>query len=333
MNFARSAFLGSSAAALLAPLAARAQNPGRSLRLIFFPGADMLPVYIGVQKGFFARENVAVTLTPTPGSVYQFQHLSAGDFDIALTAIDNAIAYDEGQGEAPLPNPADFVAILGGDSAFLRLYARPEIATFADLKGKTLAVDAVTTGFAFVLRAMLEKNGVTASDVTLQPLGGTPARFAALVAGSCAATILNAPFDLQADARGMHQLGNVVAAIGPYQGVVSVVRKPWLAQNLPLATSYVRAMIASLRWMYDPANAAEATALLVDAGKMPPPVAAAMLPVLTAADGGMARTGKIDLAGVKTVLELRSRYGRPQKTLTDPLRYYDDRAYQAGTLG
>jgi len=331
MKLARSAFVRAAAAALAAPAAARAQSPAATLRLIYFPGADMLPVYIGIQKGFFARENVTVALTPTPGSVYQFQHLSAGDFDIALTAMDNAIAYDEGQDEAPLPNPADFVAILGGDSAFLHLYARPEIATFADLRGKTLAVDAVTTGFAFVLLAMLAKNGVNADDVTLKPLGGTPARFAALVAGGCAATILNAPFNLQADAQGMHQLGDVAATLGPYQGVVSVVRKAWLGQNLTAATGYVRAMLASLRWMYDPANAAEATALLVDAGKMPAPVAAAMLPVLTAPSGGMERTGKVDVAGVKTVLALRSRYGKPQKTLTDPLRYYDDRAYRAAT--
>ena len=331
MNMARSAFVGGAAAALAAPLAGQAQSSGRSLRLIFFPGADMLPVYIGMQKGFFTRENVTVVLTPTPGSVYQFQHLSAGDFDIALTAIDNVIAYDEGQGEAPLPNPADFVAILGGDGAFLRLYARPEIASIPDLKGKTLAVDAVTTGFAFVLRAMLQNYGVNDTDVTLLPLGGTPSRYTALLEGRCSATILNAPFDLQAAAQGMHQLGNVRAAIGPYQGVVSVVRKPWLAQNLPLATSYVRAMVASLRWMYDPSNAAEAIALLADAGKMPSPLATAMLPVLIAPLDGMDRTGKIDLAGVKTVLELRSRYGKPQKTLTDPLRYYDDRAYRAAT--
>ena len=29
------------------------------------------------------------------------------------------------------------------------------------------------------------------------------------------------------------------------------------------------------------------------------------------------------MEGVKTVLELRSKYGTPQKTLTDPLKYVD----------
>ena len=97
-----------------------------------------------------------MTLTPTPGSVYQFQHLSAGDFEIGSTALDNIVAYDEGEGEAPLPNPADFAAIMGGDSGFLQLWARPEIGSYADLRGKLLAVDAIRTGFTFVLRRMLQ---------------------------------------------------------------------------------------------------------------------------------------------------------------------------------
>ena len=33
--------------------------------------------------------------------------------------------------------------------------------------------------------------------------------------------------------------------------------------------------------------------------------------------------GKFDLEGVRTVLQLRSKYGRPQKNLADPNLYYD----------
>jgi len=330
VSLTRSLFTAGAAAAFCAPAVARAQSASRSLRLSYFPAAGMLPVYAAMQKGFFARENVTLVLMPTTGSVAQFQQLSAGDADIAGTALDNAIAYDEGQADVTLPNTADFVAILGGDNGYLRLYARPEITTYAQLKGQTLGVDALSTGFSFVLRAMLAKNGVGDADVTLKPLGNTAARYAALVDGSIAAALITPPQDSQADARGMHQLGSVTATLGPYQANVTVVRKSWLDQNLPLATSYVRAVRAGLRWMYDPANATEAVALLVDVGKFPPAIATAMLPVLTATSGGMDPQGKIDLAGVRTVLALRSRYGRPQKTLTDPLRYYDDRAYRAG---
>jgi ABC-type nitrate/sulfonate/bicarbonate transport system substrate-binding protein len=326
MAASRRTFLGAALAAT-ATIATprRASADPSTIRLIYFPSADMLPVWIGLGNGFFTRENVALALTPTPGSVYQFQHLSAGDFDVALTAIDNAIAYDEGQGEAPLANPADFAAFLGGDSAFLRLYVRPEITSYADLKGKMLPVDALTTGFAFVLRAMLAKHGLGDGDYTLVPLGGTPARYSALLGGQGAGTILNAPFDLLAAAQGMKKLDDVVPVIGPYQGGVSVARRSWLNGHLDAAAGYVRGMLASLRWMYDPANRAACVQLLIDNAKLSPAIAAAMYPVLTDPQSGMARDGMLDIQGVRTVLALRTRYGMPQKVLGNPNSYFDER--------
>jgi hypothetical protein len=43
---------------------------------------------------------------------------------------------------------------------------------------------------------------------------------------------------------------------------------------------------------------------------------------------GFQRKAQIDLEGVRTVLRLRSKYGQPQKTLTDPGRYYDGSFYR-----
>jgi hypothetical protein len=42
---------------------------------------------------------------------------------------------------------------------------------------------------------------------------------------------------------------------------------------------------------------------------------------------GIQRRAAIDLDGVRTVLALRSRYGQPQKTLSDPTRYWDSSWY------
>jgi ABC-type nitrate/sulfonate/bicarbonate transport system substrate-binding protein len=125
----------------------------------------------------------------------------------------------------------------------------------------------------------------------------------------------------------MVMLDDAVQQIGPYQGVVSVVRKSWLNDNLDTATGYVRAMLSGLAWMYDPANEAECTQLLIDNTKLPAAFAAQMYAVLTDPKLGMARSGTLDLAGVKTVLALRTRYGLPHRTLTNPLAYYDDRAF------
>mgnify|MGYP002633464640 CR=1 FL=1 len=52
---------------------------------------------------------------------------------------------------------------MGIDHSFQNLMAAPDIKTVADLRGKQLAVDALTTGFAFVLREMISRAFSTVS--------------------------------------------------------------------------------------------------------------------------------------------------------------------------
>src|SRR5437762_8006126 len=122
------------------------------VNLIVFPGGFNWPVWVAQERGFFAKNRLEVKVTPTPSSVFQLTNLIEGKFDIAMTAIDNLIAYREGQGEAKVDGP-DLIAFMGGDNGFLRLVAVPEVKTLADLRSKTVSVDARTTGYAFVLRS------------------------------------------------------------------------------------------------------------------------------------------------------------------------------------
>ena len=46
---------------------------------------------------------------------------------------------------------------------------------------------------------------------------------------------------------------------------------------------------------------------------------------------GFFRQGRIDMAGLKTVLELRRRYGKPTKLRDDPIKYYDP-TYHAAAM-
>jgi hypothetical protein len=75
-------------------------GPAWSLEVIVFAGGFNWPIWSAQQQGYFASNGVEVHLTSTPGSEYQLKSLIEGQFDLAMTAIDNVIAYDEGQGEA-----------------------------------------------------------------------------------------------------------------------------------------------------------------------------------------------------------------------------------------
>lgn len=302
------------------PAAVAAQD---KLEVIVFPGGFNWPIWAAQEKGFFAREGIEVRLTPTPSSMYQLKNLIESKFDIGMTAIDNVVAYQEGQGEAEITVTPDLFAFMGGDRGGLRLMVQPDIHGYADLKGKELSVDALTTGYAFVLRKVLERGGLKDGDFSLVRAGGTLQRWEALKEGKHAGTLLTTPFDLLAEAAGYRRLANAADVIGPYQGLVGATRRSWAAANSAKLVGFVRGFRSGLDWLFDTANKPEAVAMLQkNVRGMTADLGARTYAVLLG-PGGFTRTAAIDLEGVRTVLALRSQYGRPQKALTDPARYVD----------
>lgn len=306
------------------------KGPPKAVNVIVFPGGFNWPIWVAQEKGFFARHGVAPSITPTPNSVFQLQGLIEGKFDIAMTAIDNLVAYREGQGEAKVLGP-DLIAFMGGDNGFLRLVAVPEVKSFGDLRGKTLSVDALTTGYAFVLLELMERNGlVLGRDYRTERAGGVLQRFAALMEKKHAATMLISPFELQAEARGFTRLANATDVLGPYQGLVGGARKSWAEANRDVVIGYIRAFSEAVDWLYAPQNRAEALALFrKNLPKASEQAASTAYGVLLSPKEGFQRKAQIDLKGVQTVLQLRSKYGQPRKSLTDPRRYYDESFYRA----
>jgi ABC-type nitrate/sulfonate/bicarbonate transport system substrate-binding protein len=317
-------------ALLLGSCATPPSGAPRTVNVIVFPGGFNWPIWVAQEKGLFAKNGLDVKLTPTPSSVFQLTNLIEGKFDIAMTAIDNLIAYREGQGEAPVLGP-DLIAFMGGDNGFLRLVAVPEVKALADLRSKTVSVDARTTGYAFVLFEMLERGGLVLDrDYTVERAGGVLQRFQALMEKKHAATLLLSPFELQAEAKGFNRLGNATDVLGAYQGLVGGARKGWADANRDAVVGYIRAFSEAVDWLYDPRNRDEAVAIFrKNLPNVPEQGAKAAYGVLLAPSGGFQRKAQIDLEGVRTVLALRSKYAEPKKSLTDPARYYDASFYRA----
>jgi ABC-type nitrate/sulfonate/bicarbonate transport system substrate-binding protein len=308
-------------ACALAPLARAEVKP---LEVIVFAGGFNWPIWAAQQQGYFAESGVSVHLTPTPGSEFQLKSLIEGKFDLGMTAIDNVIAYQEGQGEAAVSVAPDLFAFMGGDNGFLRLVAVPEVKNYADLKGKELTVDARTTGYAFVLEKMLEKGGLAPDDYRLVKAGGVLARFEDLMQKRHAATLLLSPFEVPAQAKGFTLLGSAIDVLGHYQGLVGATRRSWAAAHPTELAGYIRGYVKGLAWLYEPTNKAAAIALFrANLPNAAPEVAEKSYDILLARNGGFAVKAEIDLDGVRRVLALRSEYGEPKKALTDPTAYID----------
>ncbi len=291
-----------------------------------FPGGFNWPIWVAQDKGFFEKNGVSVKVVPTPNSQFQLKNLIEGKFDIAMTAMDNVVAYSEGQGAAKVDVTPDIFAFMGGDNGFLRLVAVPEVKSFADLKGKQISVDALTTGYAFVLRKLLENGGLKPDDIEFVSAGGGLERFNALMEKKHAATLLISPFDVSAEAKGFNRLANADEALGNYQGVVGATRRSWAKENEKDLIGYIRGYRAALAWLFDPANKTEAIAILrKNLPNMTEEQAMRSYGILVHPTKGFTRDAALNVEGVKTVLQLRSQYtGKP---LNDPGKYLDPSYY------
>lgn len=307
---------------------ASAQTPTR-LEVIVFAGGFNWPIWAAQEKGFFRDAGVEVNLTPTPGSVYQMVNLIDGKFDIAMTAVDNLIAYREGQGEEPKVG-SDLVAVMGADRGFLKLVSVPDVARIADLRGRTVSVDARTTGYAFVLFELLERGGLREPDYKVERAGGVLQRYQALMERKHDATLLLSPFEVQAEARGFHVLSAASEALGAYQGLVGAVRQSWAQQHADALAGYIRAYARGVEWLYDPANKSEAIAILRrNLPSISPEGAETSYRVLLDPKTGFQRNAAIELDGVARVLALRAKWSEQKKPLGEPSRYYDPTYYDA----
>lgn len=298
-----------------------------TLKVSHFPSAGWI-LHIGVAEGYFAREGLAVQSMPVQGSVQQITGMMDGTYDLGLTALDNVIAYDAGQGAAPLKEKADLFAFMGGSGAGLNLIAAPGMTSIEDLKGKILAVDAKTTGFAFMLYRTLAQHGVKAGDYELLPVGSSQKRYEALVAGQAAGGLLDRPFDGFAEEKGFKNLAAMSKVFPHYQASVGMARRAWARERGAALVGFIRAYIEAGLWLFDPANREAAIAILMKTtANLPRANAETIYRDTTGPHSITAPRAEMDPEGVATVVALRSDYGEPRKTL-DARDFYDLSYYE-----
>ena len=316
----RNWFAGIAASGMLILSAAQAQTL-TPIRMISFGGATNLPTWVALEKGQFEKEGLKVSLDQTPGSAEQFRDIMAGKYDFASTAFDNIVAYTEGQGAAKFDN-FDVVAILGVHSGLNSVLSRPEIKTFADIKGKTVSVDAVTSGYATVLYQILQNKGIVKDrDYKIISVGSTDARLKSLKENAAQMAIIASPQDLQAQREGYNILAEASVEVGAYQGSAYALRKSWAKDHDKEAMALTRAIIAATDWVF--ANKQGAVEVLKSRTKgMSDAELSAMYDRLIG-PGGLNRGASINMEGVGTILKLRSVYGEAKGPTPDPRKYVD----------
>jgi ABC-type nitrate/sulfonate/bicarbonate transport system substrate-binding protein len=304
----------------LAADAGRAAEP-TLLRVNAFPNAKALPLHAGIANGIFEQRGLKVELTLTPNSRSQRDGLAAGTFDVVHSAVDNALAMIE-------IGKHDVVIVTGGDSGMNEFFVQAEINSFADLRGRTLVVDAPDTAYALLAKKILAQHGLKdGKDYTVKPVGAGVFRLKAMAESKDnTAAILNLPFTVQAEELGMKSLGRTIDLLGPYQASGAFLMRAWARAHAATLERYIAAYIEALRFVRDPMNRAHSVALLKEKLKIADKEAERTYDLLMDPRFGFTPDAKFDLAGFNNVLALRAEIEGGQRAA--PERYIDLGYYQ-----
>ncbi len=297
----------------------------------YFPGPGTGPVFAGIANGTFAKEGVSVDPESTAGSVAQITAMLDDKYQIAFGGLDDVIGYDVGQGEVPVKVATpDLFAFMGTDSGSLHVVTAPDVKRVEDLKGRTIAVDAKTTGFAFVLYRIAALHGLKAGDYNVLSVGSSQKRFEALSSGAAQGAVMFKPVADLLAAKGFNDLMPTSTVFPHYQAAVVLARRSWAVPHRAALVGFIRAYLQSMRWFIDPANKEAAIQLLMKyTPNLPRPGAEASYATTITTINPKGPIGAIDPAGVATAVKLREAYGEPKKKLGDPRQFYDLSYYRA----
>jgi ABC-type nitrate/sulfonate/bicarbonate transport system substrate-binding protein len=267
-----------------------------------------LPHLVAIREGYYEERGVTVEQQRIPSSAGLLRALHDGDLDVALTSPDNIANFRLNKaGDGHL----DARIIAAVDQAgSISLMGRPGVDAPGQVRGGIVAVDARNSGFAFLLYELLQSQDLAPGiDYRVLEAGGTPSRFDALLAGSFEATILNAGFDVRAQAQGGSLLIRTADVIPDYLSTVLAASGEYLDQAPGPVSRFVSGFRQAMNYCLDPARHADCTDLIASQWQVDPGVAARMVDAAADARTGLVADAVIAPAQLEAVLELRKRWG------------------------
>ena len=268
--------------------------------------ASTWPFLIAEQEGFFLKEGIDFKRVIGGNTTATTQALVAGSTDIAQMNLVNLLAANSAG--------ADLI-VIGGDSTvpIYTLIVHSSITSYADLKGKRLAITGPTDPLNYILTRMLAANGLAPNDYEMIGLGGAPQRLAAVQNRGVAGALINQPSDFIALASGFSSLGLSTDYVDNFQYTITGARRDWAQKNRALVVRFLRAYVKACEFFYDPKNKESAVRALADRTKAEKDEAEKTYALYMKTQKTIPRDGGIDVQGARKVAENWKDFGL-QKT-------------------
>ena len=226
-----------------------------------------LPQVVALRNGFFEREGLNVEIVrltssfrePLPGAnpASEREAMRSGLVHMTRQQLPLLINdYIEGEG--------GYIGVgLAANNPMYFLAVRPDIRSFDDLAGETIAVTGPHDGITLWARELMELHGLTSDEYETTRVAGSGARVNCLASGECAAAVLAQPAIFQALDAGNHSIGTT-NEIGPRLYQFDIVNPEWSSANRGAVVKYLRATAAASRYILDPANHEEIIGITMD---------------------------------------------------------------------
>jgi NitT/TauT family transport system substrate-binding protein len=178
-------------------------QPPLHIRVVHTPVLIFAPLYVAIERGYFAQEGLEPELIGAPGGASAFAVLASGRAEAAIgglgAALFNAAARDldfRVVGPAHLEKPPVSTPLVVSRTAF----ESGSIRRTQDLRGKKVSVNVIGSATEFWLNAALLKAGLTVADVQMVEVN-FPEVPAALANEAVAAGMLGEPLATLAEDR------------------------------------------------------------------------------------------------------------------------------------
>ena len=205
----------------------------RPLRIAFlFTSGTMASLWMAKESGAFAKEGLEVEMI-SMGSTLALPALLANEVDVIQVSAAPVITASV--------RGFDVVFIAGMLNTMIwDLYARPEIKSAEQLRGKIVGTDQAGSPVAYGTLVALRKLGLSSRDVQLRPFGGSIQVASALQTGQIAAGAAGPPVSFHIERSGFHSLASTLDQ--PYQNVGLVVRRSRMNELAPRLVPLLRSV-------------------------------------------------------------------------------------------
>ena len=215
--------------------------------------SNTAPLFIGMDKGFFELEGIKVEPVWFKAAQPIAVAMATGDIDVGATGLTAGLYNSIAQGMK-----ISIVADKGREWPGYKLTAflvdteqwKAGVRDLKDLKGKRVGITQIGSTFHYMLGNILEKRGMSLSDVKVVPLGSLTSMRDALITHQIESVFLNQPFVTAMETNGT---GNVLLWVGdhlPYQ-IAAIFYGEKMMKNRAAAFSFMKGYIRSCRYYYD----------------------------------------------------------------------------------